>query len=127
MADIMTALQARRGAPTPEEVSEGKPPMGKPQTIAIPDTLSASVANANKHLVAILEGGMPVPEEAGPEIAAMGSLIQSLAEREQGQQQPGQAPGQAPMQPSPSAAGGAPPGGGGTPPAAPPGRPLGRM
>jgi hypothetical protein len=116
-------LQSRGGgggAPAPEAglAGPGAPPAPAPTPgggdITLPDTLGDSLANANKHLRAMMEQNMPMPPDAIEELHMFGRLLNMLGERDQASAAgpAGMPGGTSPAGPGPNA------------PAAPPG-PLG--
>jgi hypothetical protein len=64
--------------------ASGETPVGGGGDITIPDTLADSLANAAKHMRSMLEGDMPMPREAVPELQVFGQLLAALGERDQG-------------------------------------------
>ncbi len=79
------------------DAASGEPPIpGSPGTSAeqavagggsavveIPDTLAASITNASKHLVGLLDGSGEMPEDATESLQAFMQLLQALAQRDQ--------------------------------------------
>lgn len=67
--------------------ASGETPVGGGGDISIPDTLGDSLANASKHMRAMLEGDLPMPPDAVQELQVFGQLLASLGQRDQGSAQ----------------------------------------
>lgn len=53
-----------------------------PQTVTIPDTLAASLENANKHLIAVARGAEPLDEDSlAPQVQTFTVLMQKISQR----------------------------------------------
>lgn len=73
-------LLAAIGRTNPADHPQGNPNAEfTPPTISIPDTLEASLANANRHLVLVSRGQEPLDERSlAPQIETMMALMKSL-------------------------------------------------